>query len=320
MDCAVSVARPILADYPVASTHIIIVNYNAGEWLGRAVASALTYSNGNVTVVDNASTDNSVASTRLKCGEPSRLHWIENPDNRGFAAANNQVLSGLQEDYAVMLNPDAEIVPESLPLILAEFERHADMGLASCRILNADGSLQATCRRRFPTPWSAFVRMLRLDRLFPSNPKFADFDYGDIAIKQQALEFVEAISGAFMVVRKSALAEVGLLDEAYFMHCEDLDWCKRFALAGWKVGFVSTASVLHAKGVSSASRPIGVLWTLHRGMNRFFDKHYRKQYSWLLRWLVKFGIAMSFISRSLVALIRVGIDRSRAIFVRTTPK
>lgn len=286
----------------MSATHIIIVNYNAGNWLNRSVSSALAHSDGAVTVVDNASTDNSVASVQKQQDNP-RLQWIQNSQNRGFAAANNQVLADLQSEFAVLLNPDCEINAQTLPLILHAFEAHPEMGMASCRILNEDGSLQPTCRRRFPTPWSALVRMLQLHRLFPGNPRFQNFDYGaDVSAKAE-LEIVEAISGAFMVVRKEALAKVGLLDEDYFMHCEDLDWCKRFEMADWRVGFVAAASVTHAKGVSSRSRPIAVLWTLHRGMARFFDKFYQGQYPWLLRATVKLGIAASFVARSAMAAL-----------------
>lgn len=278
------------------STHIIIVNYNAGDWLQRAVKTALAFSYGQVTVVDNNSTDTSIADAQEKIAN-DRLNWVLNTDNRGFAAANNQVLSKLDADYAVLMNPDCELADNTLANILSAFANEPDMGLASCRILNSDGSLQTTCRRRFPTPWLVVVRMLLLDKLFVNNPRFSNFDYGGVVDPEQPLEFVEAISGAFMVVRQPALSDVGLLDEDYFMHCEDLDWCKRFELAAWKVGFIASTHVTHAKGISSQSRPIGVLWTLHCGMNRFFNKFYKDQTALPLRLLVKIGIGMSFIIR-----------------------
>lgn len=285
------------------STHIIIVNYNAGDWLIRSVRSALMYSNDQITVVDNASSDNSVTNAQHQFSGEERIQWIENVDNRGFAAANNQALALLEADFAVLMNPDCEINLQSLPLILEAFTVNSNMGIASCRILNEDGTLQLTCRRRFPTPWTALVRILQLHRLFPTYDGFANFDYGADVNCDSETQVVEAISGAFMVVKKSALEEIGMLDEGYFMHCEDLDWCKRCELQGLDVGFVARASVIHAKGVSSASRPIKVLWTLHRGMNRFFDIHYYQQYSWPLRYLVKLGIGLSFIVRSGLALL-----------------
>lgn len=267
----------------------VIVNYNAGDWLLRAVQSALNYTSGHVYVVDNDSHDNSVNDTQTGLVDSSankeRLVWELNQSNTGFAAANNQVLQALETEYAVLMNPDCELREDTVKLILEQFKQHPKMGLASCTIYNDDGSVQPTCRRRFPTPWSALVRMTGLHRA----QWFANFDYGD-APATEPVEFVEAISGAFMVARMSAVRDVGLMDEDYFMHCEDLDWCKRFHDADWQVGFVPKASVLHAKGVSSESRRVGVLINLHQSMVKFFDKHYQKQYNWLLRTVVKVGI------------------------------
>lgn len=290
-----------------ARTHIIIVNYNAGDWLKRAINSALKFSAGVVTVVDNASTDSSVKQAQDKVKDP-RLKWQLNKKNLGFAAANNQVLNELETEFAVLMNPDCELDVTSIQPILEAMDSDLRIGLASGRICNEDGTMQATCRRRFPTPWSAFVRLLKLNKLFPNSPKFADFDLGNVDLDDsnsvQELEHVEAISGAFMVARMSAVKEVGLLDEAYFMHCEDLDWCKRFELAGYKVAFVPSAKLVHAKGVSSRSRPIRVLYTLHKGMNRFYDKFYKNEYSLVLRLIVKLGIVSSFFARAILSLIR----------------
>lgn len=284
------------------NTHIVIVNYNAGEWLQRSVQSALDFSQGKITVVDNASSDGSVSTTQSLI-QDARVEWQLNAHNVGFAAANNQVLNSLEEDFAVLMNPDCELNQDTLSAILTAMHADPRIGMASCRILNEDGSLQASCRRRFPTPWSAFVRLLALNKLFPSNPRFADFDYGDQFSNDAPVEMVEAISGAFMVVRREALQQVGTLDERYFMHCEDLDWCKRFELANWKVAFVPAAELIHAKGVSSKSRPIRVLYTLHKGMNRFFDKFYKQEYSLPLRIFVKLGIAGSFVLRAFKAMV-----------------
>lgn len=290
------------------SSHIIIVNYNSGEWLTRALASVFEAASASfkITVVDNASSDESMkhAQAALTAQQAEQVEWVFNQNNLGFAAANNQVLRKLDADYAVLMNPDCELAPGTLETIFQAFDRHSEFGIASCRILNEDHSLQATCRRRFPTPWSALVRMLKLNKIFPDKPLFADFDYGDAVDPTAEAHRVEAVSGAFMVVRRFALEQVGLLDEGYFMHCEDLDWCKRFALAGWQVGFVPAAKVVHAKGVSSKSRPIRVLWTLHKGMNRFFDKFYRGTYSWPLRMTVKLGIYLSFIARALLTWLK----------------
>lgn len=287
----------------MSQTQIIIVNYNAGDWLRRCLKSVVEFTESEIVIVDNNSSDGSVDDTQNAFSDQRRLSWELNSQNIGFAAANNQVLKNLSAEFALLLNPDCELNKDTLRLMLSAFANNPTLGLASCCIYNEDGSLQNTCRRRFPTPWTALVRLLQLHRLFPDNPKFANFDYGEVSSGGLEVEKVEAISGAFMMVRNTALQEVGMLDEAYFMHCEDLDWCKRFEQSNWDVGFVAAASVIHAKGVSSQSRPIKVLWTLHKGMNRFFDKHYNTQYAWPLRYTVKFGIIASFVARSLKSLV-----------------
>ncbi len=297
------------------SCHVVIVNYNAGSWLARAVKSVMASDVGSLqcTVVDNASQDQSMVLAQKQLPQQNNdgvnINWVFNQQNLGFAAANNQVLAKLEADYAVLLNPDCELDTGTLRAMLLAMQQNSEFGLASCRILNEDLSLQATCRRRFPTPWSALVRLLMLNKLFPNSRLFADFDYGDDEGPQAQPYTVEAISGAFMVVRRTALEQVGLLDEGYFMHCEDLDWCKRFALAGWQVGFVPMTKIIHAKGVSSKSRPIRVLWTLHKGMNRFFDKFYKDAYSLPMRATVKLGIYLSFLARAGLSLIRTVLVR-----------
>lgn len=291
------------------SVHIIIVNYNAGDWLTRCLSAVLQFTNAKVSIVDNNSTDDSVSDAQASFSNETRLDWQLNSENRGFAVANNQVLESLTADFALLLNPDCEINDKTMSLMLAAFEQNPLLGLASSCIYNEDGSVQSTCRRRFPTPWTALVRLLQLHRLFPNKSMFADFDYGELKQTHEQVEWVEAISGAFMMVRATALQDIGLLDDAYFMHCEDLDWCKRFETTKWNVGLVGAASVIHAKGISSRSRPVKVLWTLHKGMNRFFDKHYYAQYSLPVRLLVKCGIMSSFIIRSSISVVRSLVSR-----------
>ena len=286
------------------SARIIIVNYNSGEWLPRALASVLDNSDVAIAVVDNASNDDSVALARRRIDNNARVDWILNQQNLGFAAANNQVLRDLTEDYAVLLNPDCEINKDTLPLILQAMSQNPSWAAASCRIFNEDGTLQSTCRRRFPTPVTALTRMLKLNKLPWLGRYVTDFDYGVSISPAEPNAEVPAISGAFMVMRKTAIATIGMLDEAYFMHCEDLDWCKRCELAGWKVGFVPAASIKHAKGISSKSRPVGVLWNLHRGMHRFFTRYYMSDANPILGATVVVGIYLSFAARAGLTLLK----------------
>ena len=281
---------------------IIIVNYNSGEYLSRAVESALEHTLAKIAVVDNDSSDDSVEIAQRKVTS-GRVDWILNTENVGFAKANNQILRQGLADFFLLMNPDCVLSSDAAGQLAGFLKLNAEVGLASCRILNENGTVQSTCRRRFPTPASAAARMLMLDKIFSGNASLKDFDYGATAKDSDPIEYVEAVSGAFMMIRRETLDDIGLLDEGYFMHCEDLDWCKRAQDAGWKTAFIPTSSVVHAKGVSSASRPIRVLWTLHKGMNRFFDKFYYRQYSWFMRLFVKVGIVGSFMLRALKTLV-----------------
>ncbi len=273
------------------------MNYNAGDWLEKSVTSLMGSSIPmSVYVVDNNSTDGSIQKVR-QIKELRELKIIENKENRGFAAANNQVLNTVPSDYYVLLNPDCKVQPDTVNKVLGAMEQDKCIGLASCLIRDPDGAIQKTCRRRFPTPWSGFVRILGLHRVSRNYPVFANFDLGE----QQTgngVEFVEAVSGAFMVANGEAIRAVGVLDEEYFMHCEDLDWCMRFWKSGYKVAFVPRVEVVHAKGGSSGSKKWRVNWHLHRGMIRFYSKFYKEKYPLPLMWLVFAGVGLRFVLKS----------------------
>jgi len=233
----------------------VIVNYNSGGMLVTAVDSLLAGSLcPEIEVVDNASSDGSVDAIRDDATYRGRVKVTVNERNLGFARANNQVLKARRAEYYLLLNPDCVVEAGTVEALVAAMRDDPAIGLAGGRLANSDGSIQKTSKRRFPTPWTSLARVLGLHR-----------------------KAVEAVSGAMMGVRGEALEQVGLLDEGYFMHCEDLDWCKRFHEAGWKVAYVPTARAVHFKGGSG--RGPRVIWHLHRGMIRFYRKHYRQQYS-----------------------------------------
>ncbi len=161
-------------------------------------------------------------------------------------------------------------------------------------LVNPDGSEQAGGRRSVPTPWRSFVRVFGLQRFSKRWPQlFADFDLHKQPLPDNPIE-VEAISGACTLVKREAVEAVGLWDEGYFLHCEDLDWCMRFRKMGWKILFVSDAVVTHNKGGCSYDRPIFVEWHKHKGMIRFYRKFFRHQYPGVLMWLVVTGVWLRF--------------------------
>lgn len=282
---------------------VVIVNYNSGELLGACVRSVLA-SNVPVEIVvsDNGSCDDSISSLKSAIASPN-LKILENGANLGFSKANNIALKETSGDYILFLNPDCVIRPDTLQSMRKVMESNPDAGMSGCMIRNLDGSEQAGCRRNVPTPWRSMVRVFRLSRLFGNHPKFRSFVLVGQPLPEKPAE-IEAISGAFMFVRRSSMEKVGPLDEHYFLHCEDLDWCMRFRKMGYSILFVPDVEITHRKGGSSGGRPIFVEWHKHKGMIRFYRKFFRHQYPSMLMIAVFMLVWARFLAKSLAALAK----------------
>jgi len=269
---------------------VVIVNYNAGNLLGDCVASVLESGASRVIVVDNASVDSSVDQLFGCFGDNDKLYVIKNPKNIGFAAACNIGVRESSAQKVLFLNPDCILMSGALISMSIVLERSQTIGMAGCLLCNPDGTEQPGGRRVFPTPKRAFMRAFGLSRFTKVLPEaFSDFLLYKEPLPLHPIP-VEAISGACMLVKREAIEDVGLWDEGYFLHCEDLDWCMRFKLKGWKVMFVPEARVTHVGGGCSRSRPFFVEWHKHKGMLRFYRKFFRHQYPGPLMWLVALGV------------------------------
>ncbi|WP_258192722.1 glycosyltransferase family 2 protein [Nitrosospira sp. Nsp2] len=291
---------------------VIVVNYNAGPFLTECVHSAYS-SASEILVVDNASTDLSLELCAQRFPDEAKLKIIRNAANLGFAAACNIGTRGATKPYILFLNPDCALSADSLNHMVRVLEANPAAGMAGGLLMNADGTEQEGGRRAVPTPWRSFVRafgLYRFDHYWPSV--FYDFHLHKQALPPRPVE-VEAISGALMLVRREALEDVGLWDEGYFLHCEDLDWCMRFQQKGWKILFVPGAPVLHHKGACSRSRPIFVEWHKHKGMMRFYRKFFRHQYPGIVMWLVGGGVWLRF---GAVASLHAIRDAARRLGLR----
>ena len=276
---------------------VVIVNYNAGDILLDTVAAVCQSSQPvNLFIVDNASDKGQWARLRSKL-EAYGPVFIENQENLGFAAANNQALAKTTSDYILLLNPDCVVQSETLQRVIETLEQYPKAGMAGCRILNEDGTEQRGCRRNLPTIGSGFGRAFNLKKQ-QSAGKAIDLNAQPLPDKPV---YVEAISGAFMLVCRPAFEDVGGLDEAYFLHCEDLDWCKRFADSGWKILFVPDVEITHHQGSCSKSSPISVSWHKHRGMARYYDGYLASQHSKPFNLFVYAGIYGRFFALTLVS-------------------
>lgn len=268
---------------------ICIVSWNTRADLERALASLAAGAAGlawEAIVVDNASTDDSVAMVRSQFPQ---VQLICNQQNVGFAAANNQALARSKGDFALLLNSDT-VVEEGALTRLVEFMRaHPRCGAAGAKLLNGDGSLQYSCRR-FPRMMTGFFRKVPLGRLLPENRFDRNYlmkDWDHAEPRQ-----VDWLSGAALCVRRETLAEVGPLDEGYFMYCEDVDWCWRARMHRWEVWYAPAAVITHHIGRSSDQRPYAMVLRFHRSMMRFYWKHYAVQYPRPLRWVPPVGIVV----------------------------
>jgi len=272
---------------------VIVVNYNAGGFLKTCLASVLPQVS-QVVVVDNASTDKSMAECRQDYSQDEKVTFILNKANLGFASACNIGLKEVCTTHVLFLNPDCCLEKDAVPLLMKQLLSDSAVGMVGGRLVNTDGTEQAGGRRAIPTPWRAFTRAFGLYKLSSRWPRlFFDYNLHEQPLPPKAVA-VEAISGACMLVSAKAIADVGLWDERYFLHCEDLDWCMRFRQKGWRIMFDPSVKVTHALGVCSQARPVFVEWHKHKGMIRFYRKFFRQQYSGVLMWLITLGVWLHF--------------------------
>ncbi len=253
---------------------IIIVNYNVKEFLQNLLHSIFKSAQGisyEIIIVDNASDDGSVEFIKEKFFPKQEIKLIVNSINAGFGKANNQGLSTAKGKYILLLNPDTLLREDTLQKMINFFESTTDAGIAGCKILNPDGTLQLACRRSFPGPWTSFCKVTGLSSIFPKSKIFARYNLTYLD-ENQTYE-VDAISGSFMMMRKEVYEKVGGFDEDFFMYGEDLDLCYRIQKAGYKVFFVHSTQIIHYKGESTKRSSLDETKIFYDAMNLFVKKH-----------------------------------------------
>lgn len=285
---------------------IVIVSYRCREHI-RACLEALEEHKPDdvpteIWVVDNASHDGTVEIVRSDF--PS-IHTIERSSNDGFAVASNLGIHQGHSRYVLMLNPDTRIVPGALDQLLRFMDDHSEVGICGCRLMGDDGVLEPAAKRAFPTITGALGYFLGIARHRRAPRRLAQYRAPDVEAGP-----VDAICGAFMLIRRSALEAVGLFDEGYWMYQEDMDLCYRFHEAGWTIWYEPSVTVWHTTGGSSGRiRSLKLTYAFHYGMYRFYRKHYAKLRSPAVNIAVYAGIA---------AKLLVSISRStlRRVIVR----
>jgi GT2 family glycosyltransferase len=241
---------------------IVIVSYNVCQLLDECLQSvkrALHGIDGEIYVVDNLSTDGTVETLQPR---HSDVHFIANKQNVGFACANNQAIRCTDSEYVLLLNPDTVVYENTLRGVLDFMDQHPEAGGAGVRMLTREGKPAPESRRAIPTPWVAMLKMLGATRRYYMSHLSWD-EPGQI----------EAISGAFCMLRRKALDQIGLLDEDYFMYGEDIDLSYRLLKGGWQNWYLPF-DIIHYKGESTQKSTFRYVHTFYQAMLIFFRKHY----------------------------------------------
>jgi GT2 family glycosyltransferase len=295
-------SMPAASDRSIQSSAdlaIVILNYNTATLLRDCLRSIQTSQHElrvEVIVVDNASSDESVAMVRSEFPD---VRLMVNPANIGYSAGNNVALRALGFDpqnpappqvlprYVLLLNPDTILSPTTLAKMVRFMDDHPTIGVAGPRVRRPDGSLDRACRRSFPTPQVSFYRMTGLSRLFPKSRRFNAYNLE--YLPEDSVHPVDSVVGAYMQVRREAILQAGLLDERFFMYGEDLDWAKRIKDAGWEIWYNGEVEITHVKEAASSQSSKSRI-DFYEAMWLFYQKHYRRETNWALDKAILLGI------------------------------
>lgn len=251
---------------------VIIVNYNVKYFLEQCLCSlrqAIGSLKTEVIVVDNNSTDGSVAYLSAKF---SFARFVINKGNEGFAKANNQALELSSGRFILFLNPDTIIPEDCFTQCISFIQSKPGAGALGIRMIDGSGSFLKESKRGFPSPWVSFCKMSGLTSLFSESRVFAGYYLGNLSSNQN--QKVEALSGAFMLVKKEVLQITGGFDERFFMYAEDIDLSYRINKAGFVNYYFAESTIIHFKG-ESTTKDAHYLKLFYKAMGQFVHKHYR---------------------------------------------
>lgn len=270
-----------------SSLSVIIVSFDCASLLTRCLESLESNRSDldfEVIVVDNGSTDGTLEAARAR-----DVSVIELGRNAGFAAANNVAISRARGQFLLFLNPDTIVPPGALRRLLQAIEDRPEIGMLGCKLTLPDGSLDHAAKRGFPSPLAAIAYFVGLGRVLPGSKRLGQYTAAHLDPDEEHL--VDAINGAMMLVRRTALDAVGPLDEDYWLYMEDLDWCWRFWAEGWPVLYWPDVAIVHIKGGSSGKRRSwNTNYHFHRGMWLFYRKHVARSRSPAMNAMVWAGV------------------------------
>lgn len=282
---------------------IIIVTFNNQHEIVSCIKSlsrAIGGFRAEIFAIDNHSADETVPITRKLLSQFDQRHqWslICNQTNQGFTRAVNQGLRQAQGDFVLLLNPDTELPANVFQPLIEIFRADPQVGIVAPQLRNPNGSIQPSCRR-FPRHRDIIYNALGLSWLFKKSREFNYWKMGDF--DHQSQREVDQPQGAFLLARRQAVDQVGLLDERFPMFFSDVDWCRRFIDHGWKILFVPSVQIIHHKGTSIYRNRLKMIWSSHRSFYHYFQKYQR-------------GLVQGFLNL-MIGEILIGLALVRSIF------
>lgn len=276
---------------------VIIVNYNVAQFLEQCLHSvqrAIEGLQAEVFVVDNNSVDESVAMVREK------FPWVKliaNTRNTGFSKANNQAIALSSGEYLLLLNPDTLVEEDTFVKVTSFMDATPLAGGLGVRMIDGKGRFLPESKRGLPTPWVAFYKIFGLSRLFPRSKKFGRYHLG--FLPEHEIHEVEILSGAFMLLRKSVIDQIGALDEAFFMYGEDIDLSWRIVKGGYKNYYYPHTRIIHYKGESTKKSSVNYVIVFYTAMVIFARKHFTTKRANIVDKLIKAAIYI----RAFIALL-----------------
>ena len=274
---------------------VVIVTYQSRDVLAAAldaVYGSQTQYKFEVFIVDNASTDGTADMVRTKYlsqpGLAAKTVLLENTANLGFGKGNNLGLRAAKGDYLLLLNPDTKVAPDNFEVMLNFMKQHPEVGIATSKLIRANGELDWACRRSEASPWASFTRLFGLQALFPKSKLFGSYNLKYKSV-DEATE-IGCCTGAYMLMSREAYTRVGGFDEDFFMYCEDNDLCFRMRQAGFKIWYYPATYSYHFKGQSSKQVPQAMVRAFHEAMWLYYKKHYLKKYGKLVGVMVHLAI------------------------------
>jgi GT2 family glycosyltransferase len=283
---------------------VVIVNYNVEYFLEQCLNSCLAATknvSAEIFVVDNCSVDGSVEMVKKKF---PNVKLIANDTNFGFSKANNQAIKESKGEYVLLLNPDTVVEEDTFDKVIQFMDEHPDAGGLGVKMVDGKGVFLPESKRGLPTPSVAFYKIFGLSKLFPKSKRFGKYHLGYLS--EEEVHEIDVLSGAFMMMRKESLDEVGLLDEAFFMYGEDIDLSYRIQKGGWKNYYFPHTRIIHYKGESTKKSSVNYVFVFYRAMVIFAQKHFSKKNAKLFGTLINLAIYF----RASLALLNRFIKKS----------